>query len=214
MASAGDGHALLLATGELARVGVGALGEADLVEKAVRPLGRDSPLLALDPHRALDDVLQRRHVREQVELLEHHADVAAPPRDLVGGQLVQAVTADLPPDVTAVDEDAAAVEGLEQVDAAQQGRLARAGRPEDDDRLTGVDLQVDALEDLQVPETLADAAGLEHRRRAPGPTAVDGGVDLTRFGGAVDRVHAVGPSVIQGMVAFGRIRRKSRKPAG
>ena len=42
----GDRHALLLAAGELARIGVGTVGEADLFEQSVGSLGRDRPLLA------------------------------------------------------------------------------------------------------------------------------------------------------------------------
>jgi hypothetical protein len=43
----GDGNPLLLAAGELARVGLGAVSEADLFEEPLRPVNRDGPHLPL-----------------------------------------------------------------------------------------------------------------------------------------------------------------------
>ena len=74
-------------------------------------------------------VLQDGQVREQVEVLEHHADLAADLVDVleVVGQL------------DAVDDDLALLVLLQPVDAADQRRLAGAGRPADDDPLALVD---------------------------------------------------------------------------
>jgi hypothetical protein len=58
-------------------------------------------------------------VRKQVEVLEHHADFAA---DLV--DLLQVVG-----QFDAVDDDLALLVLFQPVDAADQRRLARAGRP-------------------------------------------------------------------------------------
>ena len=70
-------------------------------------------------------VLEHREVREQVELLEHHADVAAHRVDRlhVVGEL------------DAVDDEVARLMLLEPVDAADQRGLARARRAADDDAL-------------------------------------------------------------------------------
>ena len=64
-------------------------------------------------------------MRKQIELLKHHADVAAHGEDLlwIVGQL------------DAVNDDAALLPVLKPVDAAQQRRLAAAGRAADDDPL-------------------------------------------------------------------------------
>ena len=60
---------------------------------AARPARRRLGLLQLlDPDRRLDDVLQRGQVREQVEPLEHHADVAALPGGVLG-----CISCSLPP---------------------------------------------------------------------------------------------------------------------
>jgi len=78
-------------------------------------------------------------MREQVELLKHHADVAP---DLV----------DVPEVVRhfhAVNDDAAALMLLQTVDAADQGRLARSGRAANDNALAARDLEVDVLERVE-----------------------------------------------------------------
>ena len=87
----GDRHPLLLAAGQLRRVGVGLLRKPDLVQQVAGPLHRLVLLDALHVDRRLDDVLQRRAVREEVEVLEHHADVAALLGGVAGRHLVQLV---------------------------------------------------------------------------------------------------------------------------
>ena len=71
---AGDGHALLLPAGELARVDVGLFGDAHLLQQVHRRSPAPPAVLrlrtdALRQH----DVVQHGEVREQVELLEDHA---------------------------------------------------------------------------------------------------------------------------------------------
>ena len=132
-----DRDALLLAAGELRRVGVELVGQADAVEQLARALAR---LLARDPlhaDRRAGDVLQRGHVREQVEVLEDHADLGALARDLGFAQLVQPVADLAVADELAVDRQAPGVDLLEVVDAAQERRLARAGRAEQAHHLAG-----------------------------------------------------------------------------
>ena len=72
-------------------------------------------------------------MREQVEVLEHHADFAPHLVDLlqVVGQF------------DAVDDDLAALMLFQPVDAADHRRFARAGGAADDDALAAHDLQID-----------------------------------------------------------------------
>src|SRR5713101_3754436 len=70
---AGDGHALLLSAREICRVLVRLVGDADAREEIpgdLLGLGRREPL---DLRRRQHDVLEHRHVREEVEGLEDHA---------------------------------------------------------------------------------------------------------------------------------------------
>jgi hypothetical protein len=67
-----------------------ALPQTDPVQLLLRPVADDRlRLAALD--RRLHDVLQHRHVREEVEPLEDHADVAPLVGDLLLLQLVDLV---------------------------------------------------------------------------------------------------------------------------
>ena len=70
-------------------------------------------------------VVEHIHVVEQVKALEHHTDVLA--------QLVD--VAALGREVLAVEPDVARVRGLEQVEAAQEGRLARTRGADNGDDL-------------------------------------------------------------------------------
>ena len=86
-----DRHALLLAARELARVGVELVGRARRASSSSRRLRarRARARRLLTRIGAHGDVLERRHVREQVEVLEDHADLGALARDLGFAQLVQ-----------------------------------------------------------------------------------------------------------------------------
>ena len=74
------------------------------------------PARALRAHRAEHDVLEHGQVREEVERLEDHPEPAAH-LDRIDGRVG---------DDLAVEQHVAVVDLLEQVDAAQQRRLARA----------------------------------------------------------------------------------------
>ena len=88
-----------------------------------------------------------RHVREEVEGLEDDPDPAAHAVDVdaAGGDLL------------AADDDPARVDRLEQVDAAQERRLARAGGADQADDLVLGEREVDAAEHLELAERLVDA---------------------------------------------------------
>ena len=85
---AGDGDALLLAAGKLARELLGLLRNLDALEVAHRGFLGLRLGDAAHPDRGERQVLHDRQVREEVEVLEHHADLAAHLVDLleVGGQ--------------------------------------------------------------------------------------------------------------------------------
>ena len=162
---AGDGDALLLAARQPGRVVRGLVAQPDLVQRrAGQRLGLGAGQAA-DPFQPLGHVLQRGHVRPQVELLEHHADVAP--------HLAQAAPRHQPPagrviaDQLAVDADLAGVIAFQEVDAAQQRRLARPGRADQAGHLSGRDVQADIPQRLEGAVELVDPGhvdrcGLRH----------------------------------------------------
>ena len=87
-----DGDALLLAAGELGGVAARLTPEADALQKLHATLTRLTGRHALHADGRFDDVPQRGHVREQIELLEHHADPAAHAGDVPFRQLVEPAT--------------------------------------------------------------------------------------------------------------------------
>ena len=154
-----DRDPLLLAAREPVGVLVALVGEAEAGEQ-LRRLGlrlraRRAERLA----RGERDVLEHAHVREEVERLEDDPDPAADPVD------VDAARGDL----LAVDDDPAGVDRLEQVDAAQQRRLARAGGADQADDLVLGDVEVDPAQHLELAERLAQPFDHDARsREAPG----------------------------------------------
>jgi hypothetical protein len=101
-------------------------------------------------------------VREEVETLEDHADVPALQGDFAVLELVELVALLPVADQLAVDVEPAGVDLLQVVDAPQERRLAGAGGADEAEDLALLDLEVDALEDLDVAEGLVDALGLHH----------------------------------------------------
>ena len=146
-----DGDALLLTPGELPRVFVGLLGDLDTLEELHRQLlGLLLRHLAY-PDRRQREVLQDRQVREQIELLEYHADLAADRLDIldIGGQLDPG------------DDDLALLVLLQAIDATDHRRLARARRPADDNPFAPPDLEVDVPEDVELAKPFVDMAQLD-----------------------------------------------------
>ncbi|MCY1367093.1 hypothetical protein D9M69_540090 [compost metagenome] len=148
-----NGHALLLAAGELRRVMPGALGQAHLGQQFTGQRLGVGLAGAAYADGAEGDVLQGGHLREQVELLEDHAGLLADQPLLHLGVV----------DLEAIDEQLPATDDLQLVDAAQQGGLARTGRADDDHHLAAADLQVDVMQHLGTAEVLGDALELDHR---------------------------------------------------
>src|SRR5688500_17717580 len=137
-------------------------GQTDALEQLASPfLGLRLRALA-DPARREGQVVHHRQVREEVELLEDHPDPRPHRRQ------VDALARDL----LALEEDPAGLKRLEQVDAAQQGALAAAARPDDRQHLAARDAEIDPLQDLVVAEALVhalepyDRVGRHRRARA------------------------------------------------
>jgi hypothetical protein len=106
--------ALLLAAGELGRIVVQAIAEPDGVQFLRRARRRIGIAGKLQRHR---DVFQRRHGRDQMERLEHDADLAA--TEAGERVLVEGI------ERRAVDHHLSAVWTLQPRHHHQQGRLPR-----------------------------------------------------------------------------------------
>ena len=162
---------------------------------ALRADARDAAHLA----RRERHVLEHRHVREQVVRLEDDPDLAP-----------ERVHVDLAVrDLLAVDDDAAAVDGLEQVHAAQQRRLAGAGGADQAHDLVLLHGQVDVLQHLRCAEPLDDVVELDEvpvrgvirrLRRARAARAGRRGWSVKRASGIVIRTKNTARDEVAGVV--------------
>ena len=137
-------HALLLTAGELVAAGIRLIQNAYLVQTLERAhlllLGEDAEQNPEKRHVGdirCQDVFERCAARDQIEALENHADLAAIAAKLLAAQGI---------DRDAVDGQFALGNVVHPVDAAQNGRLARAGQTDDGDKLALLDLQVDVFQ--------------------------------------------------------------------
>src|SRR6516164_400397 len=154
---AGDGDALLLTAGELARQFAEMRVHPDTIED--RGSWRCRPRYR---HPSCDQgngcVLGGGQRRQKIVLLEDEADVAAAERDLLGVRhSCEWIDARL---------NFARCGTKDPGDDRDQGRLAAAGRPNQHRQLSGGNLEVDAVQDLDRPvvahgEGLRDAAATD-----------------------------------------------------
>ena len=128
---ADDGNTLLLPAGELAGIGVRAVGKPDTGQKLQRGLFCVLFRFMQQLHRRDGHVFENRHVREEIKMLEHHAHLLA----------VEVDVAVFVGDVRAVKENLPAGGKLEQVQTPQECRLAAAGRTDHDHNLAPVNLR-------------------------------------------------------------------------
>jgi len=142
----GNSNPLLLAAGKLARPLVRLLWNAHPLEQVHGPLVRFGIGHIAHQLGRQHEIVDDPQMREEVEALEHHADLAAHGVDVFdfAGQLV------------AVDDNSPAVVFLQAVDAADHGRLAGPRGAADHDPLFSVDRQIDILERLKISEEFAD----------------------------------------------------------
>ncbi len=132
-----QGHALLLAAGELMRLAFAETAELDEFQHGRHPFG-DLRLWHAVLLQAECDVLLHGHVRKQGVRLEHHVD-----RTFIRGHARH---------VLAVDEDAAGTGGLETAQHPQQCGLTAPGRAEKTEYFTFVDLQRDVVDRIEIAE--------------------------------------------------------------
>src|SRR4051812_13848617 len=98
---------------------------------------------------------------EEIEALKHEADLAALLGELAVAQMHGFAIDQLLADQRAVDIDLSRTRFFQVVDASQQGRLARTARSEDRDFLAAKDSEIDAAQNLELPEALAQVDNAE-----------------------------------------------------
>jgi hypothetical protein len=125
-------HALRLPTGQLPRMAVGQLVEAQAAQPAARRLAGGSPCHAAGPLPERH-VVEHAQVREQPVVLEHDSEPPVLRRhEHVLGDIVQR---------SAIESDDAGVQPEQSGDHAQHSRLAGAVRAEQCHYLVGVCLE-------------------------------------------------------------------------
>ncbi len=144
-----DGHALLLASGQLPERGVAQLGDAEEVQGLLDPpahdVAREGELL----HSVGELLLDRVRDEPGERVLPHHADQA--------GQVAGAMGRGVPAEEADPAVEPAAGEVRDRaVDEPEQRRLPRPGATDDEGELALVDLEVD------VEQSGAGGAGIRH----------------------------------------------------
>ena len=156
---AGDCDPLLLPAGQVRRVVVLTLVQADLVQQGFGLFDAFGAWAFEHAHRAFNHVLQHRHVRPQVEALKHHAQATAHALDLtVVARRLTAVDMLFHLDHFTVDADDALIGGFQQVDTAQERTFTGPAGAEDRDHVAFVCVQINTLEDMGAAEGLLDVS--------------------------------------------------------
>ncbi|EAY71525.1 hypothetical protein BDAG_04363 [Burkholderia dolosa AU0158] len=151
-----DRDALLLTARQMRRIhALDALRQPDLAQ--ILACARNGFVLAdaQNGDRRLDHVVEHRHVRPKVEVLEHHRELRAHALQLLPvGHVQRAVAVAFGTDRLAADRDPPGARLLEEVDTAQKRTLARTARADDADHVAGLRLHRHALQYLVVAELL------------------------------------------------------------
>src|SRR5262250_22848 len=135
---------------------IGLVGNAHAGQEITGDLRRLGAGQTLHLHGGKRDVLQHRHVREEIEGLEDHADL--------GAKLCQAPA--VAGDGVAVHEDLALLDRLEPVDAPDESALARTGGPAHHHHFARRDVEAHVLEHVVGAEPLAHADVADGRSAA------------------------------------------------
>ena len=154
--AAPERHALLLPPGELARLALEQIADAENLRGAGDLLA-DHRLAGAAIAQAEGEIVVHRHVLVQRVILEHHRDVA-----VLGRQ---------PVDDALADADGARAHLLEPGDEPQRRRLAAARRSDQHDELLVLDLEIEVDHGRNRPVRLADPLqrNFRHRRFRPYP---------------------------------------------
>ena len=148
---ASDGDALLLTTREILRVLAGLMRHPDALERGDGDLGRLLLALLLQLDGRERQITQHRHVGIQVELLKHHGAILASHLQVI-----------LFGERRTVDDDLARRGLLQIIDATDERRLTRAGRPDHYELLAALDGEIDIFEHMQVAKVLVEMLDLDH----------------------------------------------------
>ena len=133
----GNGNALLLAAGQALGVDVGLVGQAHAGQQFVCLGGDGFLILQLQQGRGQLQIFLHSQVREQVEVLEHHAHLLAHSVDVGFVHL------------SALELHGAAGGDLQPVQAAQEGRFSAAGGADQADHIAAVNININALQHVQ-----------------------------------------------------------------
>ena len=166
--SPGNGHPLLLAAGELVGIVARPVGKTHLGQQL--PSGGLNVRLTLAATLLCQqlpgqcDVLQGRVLGEQVEVLEHKAEVEALGADLLfllGGR-VRSVKNHI-----VVDGNGSTIRCFQKVQTPQQRGFAAAGGPDDGEGLPLFQGKADVIEYFGGAEMLFDVVDFQNRHMAP-----------------------------------------------
>ena len=141
----GDGHALLLAAGELGGEMLHAIREPDIAQGPLRRFALQLP----PDHRGQHGVLQRRQFRQQEVALKNEADA------LVANARLHALATVVK--VRAFKFHGARFRRLQTREGVKQGRLARARGATEKGRFALLDVHADPTQDLDL--ALAELEG-------------------------------------------------------
>lgn len=133
----GNGNTLLLAAGKALGVGIGLVGQTHAGQQFVCLGGDGFLILQLQQGGGQLQIFLHSQVREQVEVLEHHAHLLAHSVDVGFVHL------------GAFKFDAAGGGNLQPVQAAQKGGFAAAGGADQADHVAAVNINIDALQHVQ-----------------------------------------------------------------
>ena len=128
-----DNDTSLLAAGHAARIGVGAVLQADAREQIVGPRARRPWVHGAAEQRRNGDIVDRGEVRQQARKLEDEANMAG----AEGGSLRLGKR----PDIGAVEQHLACGRRGERAEHGHQRRFARAGAADDRDELAAPQLE-------------------------------------------------------------------------
>src|SRR5689334_1960906 len=119
-----DRHALLLTTGQTVWQVMRVVGQTNAGQQPHAPLDGRGTRLAVHADRGFDDILERRQMLEQVEVLEDHADARVRPglRQISGRP--QRVADLVVSDAFAIHDDLALIEWIEVIDQPQERALS------------------------------------------------------------------------------------------
>ncbi|MCY1429602.1 hypothetical protein D9M71_455240 [compost metagenome] len=138
--------------------------QAHQFQKVRRSFACFGRLHAQHLHRRLNDVLQGRHVRKQVEALEHHADLAANATDMpVVGRHQHAVAIGHVRQQIILDADQSVINALKRHQHPQQRGFSRAAGADDRDFFAWSDIQVQVVEHGEIAVALGDVLEADNR---------------------------------------------------